>query len=358
MESIISRSLLNNNDNMSQNKMIEFRKIYSKIRREIQSTKNHECFFCGKHGIGYCNSHTIPAFCLKYVSDEGKLGYIRTILGDKIFKNDLGVNEAGVFHLICRQCDGTIFQEYENESNYDFVPTTTMLAQIMMKNNLRMISKRLFEKELWRILTERHGYSPALNDIRQKVIDLDLEEYKKDYCIAKKSYLKPFDDDFYLNTFITLPYRVPIAFQGALTLVCDLEDICINNIYNTDPKYKTKSINIMVIPLKEKSVVLLFVEKGNKRYASFFKSFNKLSDYEKLNVINYIIVVYSEDYYFNPRIPSNVLVDLKQAAEKSTEGYSSTNDKHDNLKEVIKQHSFQNRNFIPNLLSGKYKLGE
>ena len=56
----------------------------------------------------------------------------------------------------------------------------------------------------------------------------------------------------------------------------------------------------MVIPFKEKSVVILFVEKSNNRYKSFFKSFNKLNDEEKL--LRVLIIL-----YVIPGVPKDVL---------------------------------------------------
>ena len=88
------------------------------------------------------------------VTYERKRNY-NTIIDLPILKADKGVNEAGTFHLICRECDGKIFQDYEEPLNYEDMPTIKMLAQIDMKNNLKFISKRLMEKELYDLMYER-----------------------------------------------------------------------------------------------------------------------------------------------------------------------------------------------------------
>ena len=60
---------------------------------------------------------------------------------------DTGVNKAGTFHIICRDCDSRTFQLYEDPNAYNSKPTDQMLAQIALKDVLLMISKRNQERE-------------------------------------------------------------------------------------------------------------------------------------------------------------------------------------------------------------------
>ena len=85
-----------------------------------------------------------------------------------------------------------------------------------------------------------------------------------------------------------LNYVVPVAFQGSITLIVDLDGNIINNIYNKDDKYRTQDVHICIFPLKEKSVVMMFIDSNSKRYRNFYKKFNKLSHNDKLSLINYI----------------------------------------------------------------------
>ena len=59
-----------------------------------------------------------------------------------------GVNRSGTFNYICKKCDGTFFQDYENPNNIEKYPTDKMLAEIAVKNILLQISKRAVEKQL------------------------------------------------------------------------------------------------------------------------------------------------------------------------------------------------------------------
>ena len=123
--------------------IIETQKKVKKILKDSRNqAKKKTCYYCGKPCDGFCNSHTVPAFCLKNIADKGKVYYANTIIDLPILKADKGVNEAGTFHLICRECDGKIFQDYEEPLNYEDMPTIKMLAQVDMKNNLKFISKR------------------------------------------------------------------------------------------------------------------------------------------------------------------------------------------------------------------------
>ena len=45
---------------------------------------------------------------------------------------DTGVNKAGTFHIICRDCDSRTFQLYEDPNAYNSKPTDQMLAQIAL----------------------------------------------------------------------------------------------------------------------------------------------------------------------------------------------------------------------------------
>lgn len=88
---------------------------------------------------------------------------------------------------------------------------------------------------------------------------------------------------------IKLEYTVPIAFQGTVALITDLDGSIINNIYNKDCKYKIANLHICIFPFESKTEILMFVENTHKRYRKFYKRFNKLSLELRLSIINYIL---------------------------------------------------------------------
>ena len=95
---------------------------------------------------GTKSSHSIPQFALKRIAEDGK---VMLPLQDEILTigKDTGVNKAGTFHIICRDCDSRTFQLYEDPNAYNSKPTDQMLAQIALKDVLLMISKRNQERE-------------------------------------------------------------------------------------------------------------------------------------------------------------------------------------------------------------------
>lgn len=126
-------------ENYNANK-VTFNKSFGRALSEARSkAKKEKCFVCQKEVSSFCNSHSIPQFCLRRIALDGKV--FLSGLQDVIpyIGNDTGVKSAGTFQIICHNCDNTIFQEYENPLSYDRIPTEQMLAQIAMKNYLQMI---------------------------------------------------------------------------------------------------------------------------------------------------------------------------------------------------------------------------
>ena len=331
--------------------------INSLIKDSRATSKLTECYYCGKTCDGFCNSHTLPAFCLRNIAEKGKVFYLNSILDLPSLKNDKGVNESGTFHLICRECDSKIFQAYESPNNYDEIPTTKMLAQIDMKNNLKNISKRLIELEMYQLMGERIGMNEEWIDAKSVVSKLDLAEFKDSFSNAKKRDIKPFSGDYYIGFYEKLPYVVPMAFQGTIALIFDLEGNVINNIYNPDPKYKIRNVSVCIFPLEESSVVMLFVDKDNSRYSKFFRQLRKLDLENQLSIINYIIFSYSEDYFLSPNLDKETLNKLIALSGKTPEmiGFYPTTTTQQ-LEGVRRIYNYEERISVPNLLSNKYAL--
>lgn len=59
-----------------------------------------KCYYCGKQCDSFCNSHTVPEFCLKNIDEKGKVFYSNSILEIPLLNNDKGVKESGTFRLI------------------------------------------------------------------------------------------------------------------------------------------------------------------------------------------------------------------------------------------------------------------
>ena len=339
---------------------IELNKHFSGILKKArQEAKLDKCYFCEKPISSFCNSHSVPKFCLKNIAVRGEVNYSNKLVKIPVEKEEKGINEAGVFKLICKECDSKIFRDYEDENNYNNIPNMKMLAEITIKNYLKSISKRLIEIELYNQIPDRTTDPFDIHMMMEKlrVSRMDLNEYIQNYKRAKKILEKNWNDEYFVLFFEKLDYVVPIAFQSNIALICDLDGNIINDIYNESPNYKVQDIQICIFPLEKESIVLVYIDSQNNRYRRFYKKFRKMELDEKLSVINYIIFAYSEDIFFSKEIEDIALksTELIELSQKSTDMLviKDIKDKH---KALQKEFCMENRNSIPNLLAKEYAI--
>lgn len=337
--------------------IIEVNKFATKVFSDArEKAKRDTCFLCDKPCSSFCNSHSIPEFTLRKIAQKGK---VIATLQDEIptLGKDTGVNKAGTFHIICHDCDNKVFKEYETPDAYTKIPTDKMLAQIALKDHLRMISRRHVENEFYKILGERFPNHKNFTDEKQFIGENDLRDYLQSYNYAKKATQKSTGSYYYLCFHAILDYVVPFAAQSPIVMICDFEGNVINDIYNFSPDYKTESIHVAVFPLETQSVVMMFIEQGKKRYRKFYKQLQKLSLEEQLAAINYIIFAYTENVFLS--------IDVAEKMQKNhrfmdtcrmTTDYQATTLFGDPLVTAVKNFSLSNRNTIPNLLSKEYAI--
>ena len=188
-----------------------------------------------------------------------------------------------------------------------------------------------------------------------KVFKLDLETYTKDFNNAKKNA----DDDkasgYYMFYFRQLDYVVPIAIQAPIVVSIDFEGNIVNDVFNMNSNYHPSDLHLCILPLKESTVILLFVKEGDKTYRRFRKQFQKLDDDSKLGAINYLVFLYTEDYFMAKELRGKI--DFKVLKETvnimpiiwDTAPISDT-------KVLSEKFNLSNWMSIPNLLSPEYKL--
>ncbi|QOW05767.1 hypothetical protein IC830_06850 [Vibrio parahaemolyticus] len=253
---------------------VEFSKKNSQLAsKSRKSSKSGKCLYCKKATTSYCNSHSIPASFLKNIAKNGKLLTHGGLIDLPLLNADSGVNQAGTFHIICRDCDSKIFSDYENKATYDSDIKQKTLAQIAMKNYLKTVSQRAFE-----IAYNEHLADDSVIDLSStnNIKDLDLKENVRGFERAKKVDLKCVQDEYYLFFYEKLSYVVPIAFQHKIAIAVDLEGNVINNLYNHDPKYKMQHLHLAVFPLEDTSIVMMFIDKKDTRYRQFIRQFQHI----------------------------------------------------------------------------------
>lgn len=156
------------------------------IRKGRAAAKGTTCYYCGNPTSSFCNSHSIPAFCLRNIATKGEVLTPNALIDFPLMETEKGVSKAGTFQLICRECDSKIFADYENPDNYSSPPTPTMIAQIALKNALKAISKRKFEIEFFNAGFERIGHHQEFFESKNQINEIDLAEYVADFRKAKK----------------------------------------------------------------------------------------------------------------------------------------------------------------------------
>lgn len=335
---------------------ITVNKAVSKINRHIrEKAKASTCCVCGKECTSFCNSHSIPQFSLRNIAEKGKVAQV--LQGEfPLMKENVGINSAGTFQLICRECDSSIFQKYENPGAYLLQPTERILAQIALKNELHMISKRNHEVELYDFLEKKFDSFKSLGT-GKSVEELDLIEYQASLQYALNTLSGNKKDRYHLCFCRLLDYVVPVATQASLCIVGDLEDGIINNIYNFSEQYHMASIHVAIFPLEKTSIVLLFVESGVKRYRKFIKQLNKLEPEDQLAAINYMVFSYTENTFLLPSVYNKVKKNpnFMEVCRRTTIAQTPIAFV-EPLKVAIDEFSFSKRNTIPNLLSKEYSI--
>ena len=341
---------------------IEQRKEVGKILKHArEQAKLKTCFYCKKRCDGFCKSHTVPQFILKNIAKNGKLYYANTILKSPLQKEEKGIAEAGVFYIICNDCDSSLFREYENPTNYKSIPSSKMLAEIDLKNILKSISKRIIEKEAYKYIHNNYGDDYLWFDIASKQINnikIDLTELGNSFRIAKNHISNLSDSNYYMGLYEELPFTVPIAYQGQIALIVDLEGNLINMTYSPKASTKIETMNLCIFPLEDKTIIMAFVEKKNEKYKRFFKQLRGKCLDEKITIINYILFLYTEDFFISPLISSNVLDRIKDTYKITNSGFSiNEGDDINRAFEIEKRkYSLQNIPDIPVLLDKKYEI--
>lgn len=281
---------------------IKNKKQFNNIIKSAQvMAKPNHCILCKKMVAGFCNSHTVPRYILENLSINGQLLYSNTLIKLPLLHDDIAINRAGTFHIICHECDRITFRDYEDPNNYSYSPTQKMLAEIALKNHLKMLSKRQVEIELFNNNLFKNSMVQEDHKKTLEVKEMDKHEYLEGIMYAKKVIDKD-TNGYYLIDYIELNYVVPIAFQGCIAMISGFDNDLINDIYNNNNKYKIQNLHICIFPFKNCTRIFLFIEDGDSRYSSFYKKYKKMSVTQKLQVINFLVFKYSEEWYASYKV--------------------------------------------------------
>lgn len=335
---------------------IELRKQINQIMHEAsRDAKRDSCLLCGKQCTGFCNSHIIPQFILKSISDTGHV-----LQGISAFNNieaevigsRKGINNTWTFKVICNECDAKYFADYENEQALISNPTTKKLAEIALKNSMMQLAKRFHEVALYNKFDDRIHHKELLDEEHQ----LDIRDYYFDFKRAKKIIDKDLKSGYIILYYKVLNYVTPIAMQGPIVVHRDFDGEIVNDINNFNPSIRMQQLQVGVFPLKKTTAIIAFYHKDDRNYVKFNRKFNRLNFNEQLFYLNYLIFKYCEHYAISPCLPKDLLenenlVNLAKEFYDSPQQFIMMNDGFS-----FPQRPPINWQAIPNLLDEKNKL--
>ncbi len=287
---------------------IEVRKNINRMLSEArEKSKPQVCILCGKKQTSFCNSHSVPKMVLRAIADNGKVLLASSVMGiDKEIHNiEDGVNASGTFHYICRECDGTFFQDYENESNIVMPPSDKMLSEIAVKNFLLQLSKRAVERKL-QVIQQRELNAFINLQLMKDIKDMDYAEFEEEVKFHKRIADNNMIGQYHILFWKVLPYTVPIATQSLLLLNKDLEGVEVNNPYDMNPNVRMQYLHLAIFPLDGQSVIVLFHHKRDKAYRRLGHQLNSMAEGEVFKYINYLVFKYTENYYISKKIENEI----------------------------------------------------
>ena len=270
--------------------------------------KQDRCVLCGKLCSSFANSHSIPRFVIKRIAVEGKLKTFNDIIGLRSRRNS--VNNSWTFHIICSECENRNFSTYEDEDALLQVPTNKILAEIALKNSLLMLHKYRVdcesEKESIRI-----GAFVGETDVLPIMNALNISDVSFEIRRSKKIIDKELKSGYKLLFYKVLDWVSPLAFQSSMCVYKNLDGSVLNQIYNESKNIRMQQLHVCVFPLSNKTAIMVFVHKDDRNYVAFEKRFNRLSDDDKVEYINYLIFKYTEHALISPAADIRLLQDEK-----------------------------------------------
>ena len=361
----------------SKDDIISTRKWIQKGQADVRkSIKSKACLYCGKEVTSFCNSHSVPAFCLRSIAWDGKIFTPNHLLKLPVMDEDAGIRNSGTFQIICRECDSAIFQDYESEKSFDTQRPGLILSSIALKNYLARIASKRFTQEEFKYLIRYVFRKSAPGDHKSvswfisqlpkisywmgkvRANERDLEDYTNGFRTAKRAKERKWDDEYHLFYFQKLSYTVPVAFQLCFPLILGLDNQIINNIYDYSARTAEKDLHLCIFPMDGKSVILAFTHrKDSSAYRKFFRQLKALPLDEQLSVILYMILLYSENVYFSKLLPENIFEgsSIVKATQQNSDLLFDNPDF--DLHEALKTgYSLSKHKDIPPLLSEKYSI--
>ena len=281
-----------------------------------EKTMPSHCVLCGKKVNSLCHSHSVPKMVLKEIAKDGKVLLANSVFGISGFDVYKHTKKAGIFHVICPECDSKVFQDYENSNNLIHTPTDKMMTEIALKNSLHQLRKR--QMEIYIIDHADPPFDPLFR--QQQIIQKkqQIKELNEDIDFYKTTLNNNKHNRFTIVCYKKLPYKAPIAVETEFDLPTDMKNNPINIFSPKKMQTRVQFIHLCVFPLHNETIVLMFYHNRDKKYASFNNQFNEFPEDKALMYLNWIIFKYTENYFFSVQV-NNAITNNKNLQMLSQE---------------------------------------
>lgn len=349
----------------------EIRIVNSKIKRRFNEQQDIvRCKLCGcdikRKNNGFHRSHGIPRFILENikepVSENMKVAAPNAIFSMNPLDKEpyVGANNAGIFYLICSDCDQNYFQVYESENKLIQEINSQVLDSIALKIALKEYFDSFYKFQVGKIefdsMTKNEIIESMLkvqSQLNKSVVKLDLRDFESDIQYSLRSYKKLYDSNYIIYSSI-VDYTVPIAAQVSIPISRNIDYSNLQNVTSTNP-HRIESLNLVIFPMKEQSLLLLFTRRNNRKMRKYIKQFNRLSRDMQQSELFYLAIRYkSTNIYFSPLVVSmlkeNEVIRKIMAIGDSVLSFGPFKISEADSEELTTRHE------IPNLLSEEYSV--
>lgn len=273
------------------------KKIHKLHTEALAEIKEDRCFICGKKCSSFCDSHSIPKFVLKSISDSGFVYLpVATRTASKneqklLYKSNPGINETQIFKNICRDCDNNVFNSIENiestmkdftDEELSLYALKVLLHDIYIKKLCCSIDN-IHHKEMFGRGAIHFEWLADIKDMTHQANDY-VDAIKKKLLIHHKVII-----DTVLNKKVNFACvtKLLLGYSYKGNILYDLDDYLANFGF----------IYIVVLPLNNNHTkVSMFYRRKNKIYNTVKDEFDGMTLDEKLQAISNLIIMHTEDF--------------------------------------------------------------
>ena len=303
---------------------IEFNRRFNAFKHKAdQMGMLGHCRLCGARLTGRANSHSVPRMILQNVEADGELIQPTAVIDQGIKlgpfgrSNRFGLNNAGTFHLICHACDKNYFADYEMPEYWEWVAkegsrvlSDKILAEIYLKSALRERYKKEFGKNFDALI---NAFFAQNGDPRHIITTSDELSVREDDALIDKCQKiidenKP--DQFEVFYFDVLDHSSNIAAQALLAIHKTPTNEIINRVFNLDPNYRIVLTEMVVFPLKDKTICFCYCLKQDvSRLLPFIRYMQGLSQTAQRKLFQATLFAFTEEVYASQEVVDEIAND-------------------------------------------------